>query len=386
MGICHRNDMKTYDFEYLFGRTREMLRSAARDDVSITDISSADSSHLYDKRISAIISKYSLSYPISFSRYYFTGSLRNTLLDKVKKKLAGNLAVGITLLPSATMALNATLMFLKEKNVRKLAIIAPYYFISTKICNALGMKYEILPVERKDCSIFLPLEKILHKNFDAVLITSPVYGSSEYFTERIINDINLLQIKNKYVLFDEALAISGNELARKLNCSDYLFHIYSPHKSIGINAYKFSAIISSLNNENKFRECAEIYAGGLNQTSVSAIEHYISKDFLLCQNEYSQVIQIGKNALTSTLATLNKEIILFSGMGHYASVLPTVDYPGSDSYLRSIQACVSDYKIAFMPPWPSWNEGFKINMTYSSIEIKNAINAIVQNFGTIIDN
>lgn len=374
--------MKMYDFRCLFEETRKILRTAALQDVSVTDISSADSSFQYEKIISSIICKKAFPDSINFCSYYFTGSISPDILTQLKNNLGTISSSGIVLLPSATLAINTLLLFLKQW-INKIAIVSPYYFISSNICDTLGIKYKIFPVEKSN-AIRIPIEKICQDDFDAVFITSPIYGTSEYFSKGIIEDIELLKSGGKYVIIDEALTLPGYELSRYVTQDNHSFHIYSPHKSIGINAYKFSAIICSTDNEQQLRECVDTHVGGLNQTSVAAISHYISDNFSICKEEYLKLINNAKEVLIESIQTTDGQLSLANGIGHYASILPNIDFPGIDVYLNALKSCVIENNIAFIPPWPDWHNGFKINMTYPSCVIEKAIDCIVKNFGLSI--
>lgn len=373
--------MRKYDFKPLFDGTRDILRDAFSNQINITNISSADSSFQYEDKISILLHEYLSKKKSPFSPYFFTGSIKPRTLERVKQKLGAELTSGITLLPSATLSLNTLFIILRQWKIKKIAIISPYYFISSNICRSLGMKHSILPVKNKNGILCLPVEEILKGGFDAVLITSPLYGTSEYYTKRLIDDIKLLQSEKRYFIFDEALALPGHELIRITKQNDYIFCIYSPHKSIGINAFKFSAIISSANNEHILRENVETYVGGLNQTSVLAIEHYLSTSFNCCQKIYTEIIENSTKVLKDSLLKMNDNIAVFYGLGHYSSIIPKSDFPGNRYYLNAIASCAQKDKIVFLPPWPFWDNGFKINMTYPSNEIAKAINCISKYFG-----
>ena len=376
--------MQNYDFKQLFDSTKKILKTAASRNVRVINISSADSSPEYEKKVYEIIHSFSAPHPVRFSSYYFTGSIMPDILRQIKKQLGAVATSGITILPSATLSISTVLMLLRQKKIRKIAIISPYYFASSVICDALGIRYKVLPALKRDGMIRIPLEAVLRGGFDAVLITSPLYGTSEYYSDEIAKDIKLLQSEKKYIILDEALALHGHELSRKSQQDDHTFYIYSPHKSIGINTFKFSAIISSASNEPILRELVDICVGGLNRTSIFAMEHYISKDFLYCRNEYMKTIDAGTKQLMKTLLLLGGQMFLSHGQGHYASVVPGVDFPGDQIYIHAITSCVREHNIAFIPPWPAWHDGFKINLTYPPDVIAEATKCIAGHFRSSI--
>jgi len=373
--------MRKYDFKQLFEGTREILRRGFLCNLKATDISSADSSFQHEKMISEVLAEYRYPQTLHFCHYHFTGSFRQSTIRQIKKKLGAELSSGVALLSSATLSLNTSFVFLQKRKVKKMAIISPHYFISSDICHALGIRYSIIPAKKRSDIPFIPVETIMQGGFDAVLITSPLYGTSKYYSDDIVDDIKLLQSEKKYIVFDETMAIKGHELLRTTALNDYSLFIFSPHKSLGINSFKFSAIISSKNNESALRECVETYAGGLNQTSVLAIGHYLSSNFNRCQELHLKTVKNNYKTLIDSLPLWERQFVSFDGLGHYASVLPGSDFPGNTSYFSALESSIAEHRIAFMPPWPLWDNGFRINMTYPQNELAKAINCIVRNFG-----
>ena len=84
-------------------------------------------------------------------------------------------------------------------------------------------------------------------------------------------------------------------MVRNLKPNKYLFGIYSPHKSLFFNSFKFSAIICDKSNDDFLEQWVDVIGGALPGSCISAIKHFLSPNYDLCTQKAKKWFEQSKS-------------------------------------------------------------------------------------------
>lgn len=160
----------------------------------------------------------------------------------------------------------------------------PGYFSIFYALEILNVPYQSMYMSRKKGNWYLPHEKIesavgKKPSRTALWLTNPVYCTGNYRSESDIEFLKMLLHSGVTVIADECLCINGRELGRELAWSDKFVGIYSPHKSVSVNAVKFATVVADESHEQFFDRWADVIVGSLTASNYSAISHFIGDNF-----------------------------------------------------------------------------------------------------------
>lgn len=228
--------------------------------------------------------------------YVFSYSFSQKQHDEILKNLGyeNNQGERTTLItPNGSSSIRNVLHWLKENHFTKLLTISPTYFTVFCGCNDFGIEYKEIFLQRNDFLFHIDEDKLFYevRNADAVWITSPVYCTSTYFDNTMINAFIKILEMGKIVIADESLCTSGHELLRRLGSYKNFIGIYSPHKSICVNGNKFSVITFAKEEAALFNDWVVALSGNLLISNGIAVNHYLSDDFKVYSNAFEQEIQ-----------------------------------------------------------------------------------------------
>lgn len=210
--------------------------------------------------------------------------------------------------PAGTSALNLALCWLKSLNVERLLVLCPTYFPIFYAAAMLGIPFTKVNLERKSNGVWcLPQGLIDYylthdSSRTAIWITNPVYSTGVYYQQDDVKFLDSLLTRGNQIVVDECLAINGMELSRKLSSSDGLLGIYSPHKSICVNAIKFAAIVYNKNFDLFFNHWTDVVSGGLGASNHSAIFHFLDENFAKYQRKFFHHIDAVRKQVESTIS------------------------------------------------------------------------------------
>ena len=212
--------------------------------------------------------------------YIFSYSTDKKTIQLLLKKFGfKNTNKSVLLTHSGSASIFNVINLLKEKGIKNLYVLCPGYFTIFHACSIFDIN--CIPLYLKRSGHFeIDYDEILKtkKNDCAYWVTNPIYCTSVYYSDEDINFFKIL-LKNSVVVFDECLSFNGRELCRILGDSKNFIGIYSPHKSICINSFKFSMVVCSEIYQNFLDAWADVFCGCLNNSCEFAIQHFLSNNF-----------------------------------------------------------------------------------------------------------
>lgn len=180
---------------------------------------------------------------------------------------------------------------LQKVKCRKVGILNPAYFSIDACMSSYGIRSVPFYTIRKEESYVIPLKEIVNENLDALWITSPIYSTGTTYEDKNLEKIEELLKTGILIIVDESFCIKGHELVRRFAAYRNFICIYSPHKAISFNSYKFSAIICNEEYEDFFDQWLDVLCGNLPQTTIAAIHHYLSDNYDICYNAFESFIR-----------------------------------------------------------------------------------------------
>ena len=187
---------------------------------------------------------------------------------------------------------------MKRKNV---GLLYPAYFSIESCMNTYGITCTPIYTKRINGTYRIPLDEIQNKCLDAIWITSPIYSTGTCYSATELMKIDSLLKTGILVIADESFCIRGHELIRKYANYENFIGIYSPHKAISFNSYKFSVIVCENSFEDMFEQWLDVFCGNLPQTSIAAIYHYLSDNYLQCNEVFDKFITNAMSAVRNIL-------------------------------------------------------------------------------------
>lgn len=153
--------------------------------------------------------------------YVFSYTFNEDSHNNILKKLGYDNSLdkrAILITPNGSSSIRNVLHWLKENKFNKLLAISPTYFTVFCGCNDYGIDCKEIFLQRENYSFFVEETELFDnvKQVDAIWITSPIYCTSTYFKDTMINNFIKILEMGKYIIADESLCISGHELIRKL--------------------------------------------------------------------------------------------------------------------------------------------------------------------------
>lgn len=235
--------------------------------------------------IDRVLSSLDICYPDRVIEYSFSYEFpfKRQLIQRLG--FAQDKSVLIT--PSGSTSIMCVSNWLNYMGVKTAAILCPVYFSAPHSMNKFGIKTDNIYIHRKNGQFLFPEDAIDRAiKAKALWITNPIYCTGVGYTENQINLIGSILDSGCIVVADECLTMSGDELGRILGGHKNFIGIYAPHKSICVNGVKFSAIVHHGDFEHHFDQWADVIYGSIGLSSVSAVHHYLSKNF----HEYESLL------------------------------------------------------------------------------------------------
>ena len=194
---------------------------------------------------------------------------------------------------ASTSSIVAVVNWLHSLSIDRLVIYGPCYFTVVHACRALNVNVELRYLQREDGRYTLPPLPVAADRV-ALWITNPIYATGQYLASGDVRRLAEYSRAGGIVVLDEALAMPPLAAGRHFDSDSPFACIYSPHKAISVNAYKFSAIVVQKRDEDFYDQWADVLTGSLPASSVAAVNHYLSATF----DEYANVfIQVTAESL-----------------------------------------------------------------------------------------
>lgn len=288
--------------------------------------------------------------------YIYTYSLGRGLKEKIINKILEHQDSNSTIIitPNNTISIVNIAKFLKSYGYHNVCILNPSYFSVSQAFQTMDISYQIVNLIRQDGDYILPLEKILTQNFDAVWLTSPVYSTGVYFSDKEFTKIQFLIDSGVMVIADESFALNGYELIRHILPGKHFIGIYSPHKAICCNGIKFSAIITSDEYEDFFEQWVDVLSGNLPQSSIIAAHHFVTDNYDNCNIFFQTKTNSIRTNILNYTQELPKEIDRNSAGNLMTLYFKHIPYMDTINY----DFCTSLFRKTFSSFYPGFLNGF----------------------------
>lgn len=256
----------------------------------------------------------------------------------------------ITLSPNGTISLNLVFNFLKSQNINKIVSLTPSYYIINNLAKINNIPIENISWKRlvNKSSYELPkYECDLIDENTLIYITNPIY-STGYCLEKHISEFSRILKNNPWVILDESLSLRNNSIMQYFVKNPKVISIHSPHKTICVNAYKFSFIVHDKKFNSYFEQWTDVIYGGLSRENLSAMEHYLSDNFTVIENYILNETEKNKKILINKIKDNN---VYFdkNTNGHFISVYYPKLNASIGSNQKELKEMVFTSGVSFIP-------------------------------------
>jgi aspartate/methionine/tyrosine aminotransferase len=292
------------------------------------------------------------------------------------------------LVHAGTNAMLLAICWLKALSIDRVVILCPAYFPVFYDAEIMGLNYRRIYIRRNRAGWYLPQQEIIDHVLDApsktaVWVTNPVYCTGVYLSESDISFLGSLLESGVTIVADECLSKNEYALGRKLGNYERFLGIYSPHKSVCLNAIKFAVITFDTKYEEFFDSWADVLAGGLSASGYSAIFHFLGDNFLHYQSIFCQHIEPVRDKV---LGIISKRPIAVNvdknSLGHFMTCyVPTL--PGNLGNDRQFLRKLVSHTGAILIPGirnhfdPEMGFNFRINLARGCPQFYSALNRII---------
>jgi aspartate/methionine/tyrosine aminotransferase len=293
------------------------------------------------------------------------------------------------LVPNGTSAILFAVWWLRARGINHVIVLCPSYFPVFHACKMLGLKVTYVYMQRERTGWHLPADEVLRALSrapkTAVWMTNPVYCAGVYMGESEANFINSLLDRGFLVVADECLSINGRELSRLIRPNENFLGLYSPHKSVCINAVKFAAIVFDVKYSKFFADWTDVLIGGLGASSHSAIMHFVGDNFGVFQEAFIRYINSVRAQVAAIVNEMGAMLELDGRVEGYFLTLyaPTVQAGRIDEFFRDMVFGSGAIVIPGSRNHFSSATGFnfRINLARASPQFFSALRRIVVRLG-----
>jgi aspartate/methionine/tyrosine aminotransferase len=308
--------------------------------------------------------------PMPYIYSYYTGAPR-----EVAERLGFEWANRDCLLVhSGTSAIVLTLWWVKAMGFERLVILCPTYFPVFYLAEVMTMPYQPIFTSREQGNWSLPREGLLDligsgTNKTVVWVTNPIYCTGVYLSETDLKFLGSLLDSGVTIVADECLSKSGFEMSRELGGRKHFVGLYTPHKSVCLNAIKFGAVVFDRKDEEFFDSWADVFAGGLSASNHSGIFHFLHEaNFSRFEMEFFNLVENARDRVTGMLNRYNGVFeVDENSVGHFMTCyVPRLSGVEGDNkrFLRRLVSDTASIVISGMRNHfnPDWGFCFRINL------------------------
>lgn len=322
---------------------------------------------------------------VDLMRYHY--SYESDLPDQVMDRAGIAPGRAFLLTPSCTPSAYLLCLVLRASGIRRMAILAPTYFPVVHIAQTLGIVATIVSLDRHDGSFFLPrdrLDTLLTQAPEetALWVTSPVFSTGMYLRSEDIEHLRTLAQSGHMVVADECLAWPGREIAIHLGDLPHFASLFSPHKSICVNAMKFSAINAPVALLRPLNHYSDVVVGGLPASTIAAVRHYLGPTFDACVDLMERRIDAALAALRVVCSHFPRVDLDANPHSHFVSVY-VPDEPSDPLLPPSRMAeVIENSGAAFIPGVRNhcpqdWGLSFRVNLALDSQAFRGAVGRLL---------
>jgi hypothetical protein len=224
---------------------------------------------------------------------------------------------------AGTVAVVLAVHWLAAQDITRLIVVCPAYFSVLHLCDAIKLPLGLAYMRRERGQWELPRGQMIEvldesPTKTAFWITNPVFSTGCYLSEPDVAFLASLLERGAVLIADECLCINGYELSRALGSFDRFLGLYSPHKSVSVNATKFAAISFHKNYHDFFRGWGDVLTGPLASSTYSAIRHFLGEGFHEFQNVFLNHIDAVHKEVLSIVQERSTAIVTDEhAKGHY---------------------------------------------------------------------
>jgi aspartate/methionine/tyrosine aminotransferase len=313
---------------------------------------------------------------------YYTGAPRS-VAERLGFEWAGR---DCLLVHSGTSAIVLTLWWVKAMGFEQLVILCPTYFPVFYLAEVMSMPSHPIFTQRERGNWSLPREELLRVIGSAtskavVWVTNPIYCTGVYLSESDREFLGSLLDSGVTIVADECLAKNGSEMSRELGGRPHFVGLYTPHKSLCLNAIKFGAVVFDRKDEEFFDSWADVFTGGLSASNHSGIFHFLDEvNFSKFDMEFFNLVEHARNRVTEMLDKYDGTVeVDENSVGHFMTCyIPRLAGGEGDNkqFLRRLVSDTASVVISGMRNHfnPEWGFCFRINLAracpqfYASLE------------------
>jgi hypothetical protein len=252
-----------------------------------------------------------LKYQVNLIDYNYTYLL--PIKEKILKKFGFDFNIKDCMFTdNNTISIMMIVNWLYNNKIKKINIVCPTYFSSINICNNFDIHCNFIETDILDS---YKIDINLKTKGEVFWFTNPIYSTGHYLDAHHIDIIQKI-IDNNLVILDESNANINMELSFKFGNHRNFIGIYSPHKSLCINGLKFSFFTFNHSEEPFFDKSVDYLCGGLSASSVNAIYHTLSDNFIEYSHHFYCKMEESKQFILE-ICKKNKNIYFDSYSNHY---------------------------------------------------------------------
>jgi bifunctional pyridoxal-dependent enzyme with beta-cystathionase and maltose regulon repressor activities len=217
----------------------------------------------------------------------------------------------------------------------------------------------------------------------AIWITNPIYCTGVRQSFALLPYVRSLLKQGVAVIIDECLCAPPHSLARQLYGKRFL-GISSPHKTVCINALKFSTLVFDECHEHFFGSLSDILIGGLGASNYTAIQHFCSSNFMHVQSIFLSYIDDARASI-SQIAQRYKPFIDFDKetTGHYMTFYAPGIKGDNGTDPHFLEELVYATGTSIIPGTinqfnPDSELCFRVNLARSSTQLYGAFSRVLQ--------
>lgn len=259
-------------------------------------------SDFFRKKMEPIFQHNTTYSPIDYLySYSITPEIKKNIMCKLGAKEMPIFKKTCIIFPNNSLSIVNICNLLHKMQYKKIGILNPAYFSIDACLRTYNLHSIPFYITRQQGKYIIPFKEITSAKIDALWITSPIYSTGVPYDHDNMEIIEKILRSGILVIADESFCVKGQELICKYSQYKNFLGIYSPHKSISFNSYKFSTVICDNSYEDFFEQWLDVFCGNLPQTTIAAIYHYLSDNYDACYQAFQVFIKHAHDEVISIL-------------------------------------------------------------------------------------
>ncbi len=322
-----------------------------------------------------------------FVTYLFSSTISQDIKKRICDKLGISLKSKSTLFtPSGSASILNLINCYARNGIDKIVLLNPTYFTVKYALNIYGIHFTDIYL-KKDYEFgkfyISEKDKKIIEQHSALWLTNPIYCTSVFYDLETIQYFERLLDGGMEILSDESDCPIGMELSRYLGKFENFSGIYSPHKSICVNALKFSLICSKLEHQPIFNHWSDVLYGCLSASNRHAMLHFISDNYDHYCQKFNTLISDAKEYVIQCSAESAYAHIDLEQSGYLMSVyFPCLssNYTNEQQLLHDIIQQCGVYVIPGSRSKfdPDMGFTFRLNLASDSPQFRTGVSSLIR--------